>query len=190
MAEIREVAAPNSVTEPQHVMSSEGAARLASLTPEQQTGGTVEDLRPPAAPEDKPAAEDKPAERVTPPAPIASIAPLEGISEKYQGIAAEYQADLAAIADEHPSLPPGELSTLFHFIGSRAAAEMARDESDASFSTGQQLGPNLANPEECRNRLLTAYGDMASAVMSARNCWSARFARACGKLAHIPTSPR
>jgi hypothetical protein len=44
---------------------------------------------------------------------------------------------------------------------------MAREEQGAHYTTGQVPGPNLANPEECRSRLLTAYGDMADAVMNA-----------------------
>ena len=168
--EIREVPMPDSTAAPEHTFSPEGAARLAALAPEQLAEGIVEDLRPPAEQgQDKPA---EPAEQ--PPAPITSIAPLEGISAKYEAIAEDYRADLAAIADENSSLPPGELSTLFHFIGSRAAADMAKQETDANLTTGQVPGPNLANPEECRSRLRLKYGDMAKPIMDTA---AAEFAR-------------
>ena len=172
---IQEVPMPGSTASPEHTMSPEGTARLAALEaglvtkPDELNVSAGTSTEAPAVEDVSPAekVESEPTDRATPPSNPTTIAPLEGISEKYAPLAAEYQADLAAIADEHSSLPPGELSTLFAFVGGRAAADMAREEQGSTLYNGQVGGPNLANADECRHRLMTAFGDMAGAIMNA-----------------------
>ena len=44
---------------------------------------------------------------------------------------------------------------------------MAREEQGSTLYNGQVSGPNLANADECRHRLMIAFGDMAGAIMNA-----------------------
>lgn len=169
--EVREVAMPGSTATPEHTMSPEGAARLAALSPEQLV---AQELAPPAKtdpeqaealkPEDQP---DPQAERVTPrqEVDVTSIEPL-AVSDGYRADAEGYRQDAATIAREH-NIPASEMSALYEFVGSAAAAELASAATDASSFQGQTPGPDLANPDACRQIIRTKYGAMGDALMEA-----------------------
>lgn len=157
---IREVSAPGSTAEPEHVMSETGATRLAALTPDQ--------LALPV--EDAPAAEgnddsDPQAERTTPRPEVdaSAIEPLV-VSDRYREVAETYRTDVARLSAE-ANIPAGEASAFFQMAGGIAAEMQATDEDNATLSAGQTPGPSMRNTDETHSRLRSRYGDMYPAVV-------------------------
>jgi hypothetical protein len=190
---VREVGMPDAAP-PQHTMSPEGAARLAALTPEQ--------LQPPQKAADEPKVvkdadgnvanlengtyepapkPDGQAERTTPaPEVDVSIIPELAVSAPYQEAAQLYREDVAAIAAEYPALK-SEAAALFEYIGTAAAAELAKASSDGAAQQGQTIGPDLRNPDQCRQVLRMKYGEsMANTLMD----------QAAKEFARLPESVR
>lgn len=180
--EARGVSAPDSVTAPTHVMSAEGAARLAALSPDQRQIPTEEPqastrILDPAELDDQGVTGDKQqeseaptdpqAERVAPRPEVdtSAIEPL-AVSDAYRADAEDYRQDAALIAREH-NIPAGEMGALYQFIGTAAAAELANASESATSYQGQVPGPNLADPDACRQTLRTKYGAMADTLMEA-----------------------
>jgi hypothetical protein len=177
---IREVGAPE-VTPPQHTMSEVGAARLAALSPadkqlpteegpEQQPNvvrdaeGNVADLTT-----DELTLAPKPdgqAERTTPASEVdVSIIPELPVSAPYQEEMQAYRGDVAQIAAEYPGLK-SEAAVLFEYIGTAAAAELAKATADGDWQQGQTVGPDLRNPDQCRQVLRMRFGEsMADGLM-------------------------
>jgi hypothetical protein len=176
MADIHEVSAPASTTASNHTMSAEGAARLAALAPDQKQIPS-ESTEP--AQEPTPVVKDadggeanvatgeyKAPDKPRPPVEVDLEAiPQLAVSDVFRPEAEAYREDVAAIATEYPSLK-NEASVLYEYIGSAAAAELAKATTDSDWQQGQAVGPDLRNPDQCRQVLRMRFGEsMADGLM-------------------------
>jgi hypothetical protein len=159
--EANEVSAPDSVAAPTHVMSEEGAARLAALTQEQLAppepkADPVDETVKAGLDKQEPA--DLQADRTTPrpEVDVSAIEPL-AVSDRYREEAEAYREDMAHIVAD-TGIPASEVNAIFQVAGGMAAEMLAIDESNAMLGQGQNAGPSMRNPDETHSRLLARYG--------------------------------
>lgn len=161
MSTLNEVPAPAAVAEPQHVMSGEGATRLAALSQDQLAPETTETAPVEEAPIDPQSERTAPRPEVD----TSAIEPL-AVSDRYREAAEIYRNDVATLVAD-TGIPSGEASAFFQMAGGLAAEMQATDEDNAVLTSGQTPGPSMRNPDETHSRLRSRYGDMYGAVCQA-----------------------